>query len=135
MLRYNLVKNFRPIDLHNKKSQTLIIHCADPRFQAAYRQVIDGLGRYYDLYVSAGASKAVVEDPSAMANIKLLEGLHHFEEIHILDHIDCGAFGPVDNEKTAHQAMLGRAAETIRKELPQLKVLPHLLGEDSEIEI
>lgn len=121
------------VDLHKKKSAVLIILCSDPRFQNAYRKATDGLGKYYDLLVLPGASLAVVDDPNLIKNIKLLQDLHHFETVHILDHIDCGAFGPVDDEIQAHSKMLAGAAAKIRKALPEMIVSPHLLGEKGEL--
>jgi len=120
--------NYQPIDMHKKKSDALVIHCADPRFQAAYRSVIDELGTYYDLLVVPGASKAVVNDPSTIEYVKMLHDLHNFETVHILDHTECGAFGPIDNEVETHKAMLDTAASAITAELPELKIVPHLLS-------
>lgn len=123
------------VDLHKKKSEILVIHCADPRFQHAYRHVINQLEKYHDLLVAPGASKAVIDDPSLMKNIKLLNDLHHFESVHIMDHIECGAFGEIEDEIKSHAQMLSRATKKIQSVLPHLDVIPHLLGENSEIAI
>jgi carbonic anhydrase len=126
---------YEPIDLQKKKSQALVIHCADPRFQEAYRNVIDKLGLYYDLMVVPGASKAIVEDEDMVSNIKMLHILHDFEEVHILDHVECGAFGPVEDEVEAHSSKLNQAAAAIKQHLPKLKVVPHLLTADHALEL
>jgi len=127
--------SYPPIDMHKKKSEALVIHCADPRFQPAYRHVIDSLNKYIDLLVSPGASKAVVDDKNKLEYIKLLYGLHQFDEVHVMDHVECGAFGPVDDETKAHGKMLEQATSKIKAALPELKVFPHLLGEKGEISL
>lgn len=125
--------SYMPVDLHKKKSDALVIHCADPRFQKAYRHVIDQLGKYHDLMVAPGASKAVVDDNKFIGNIKLLHSLHHFESVHIMDHIHCGAFGEIEDELKAHSDTLHRAADAISGALENIKVHIHLLGENSEL--
>ncbi len=126
---------YSPIDLRKKKSYVLVVQCADPRFQAAYRQIIDGIGEYYDLLSYAGASKSIVENQSVLDNIKLLHRLHDFETIHIMDHIECGAFGEIDDEIKTHGEMLQKAAERLEKEIPGIKVTCRLLGEEKELDL
>lgn len=126
---------YAPVEMKRKKSGALILQCADPRFQQAYRQIIDNLGLYYDLVERAGASKGIVENPTTIEEIKMLHNLHDFSEIHILDHVDCGAYGPLENELAAHSQYLKRATELIKKALPNIKVVPHLLGEEEEIRL
>ena|SRR3989344_610063 len=121
------------VDLDRKKSQILVVHCSDPRFQAAYRHVIDGLGSYYDLLVVPGASKAIVDKHSVVEKIKMLHELHHFETVHILDHTHCGAFGKIDNEFDVHQQMIRKAEEALADSLPDISVKGYLLDEKSEL--
>ncbi len=128
--------SYKPIDMHKKRSEILVIHCSDPRFQAAYRQLIDQLQNYYDLLVIPGASKPVVDSPSTIEYINTLFDLHHFKEVHIFDHIDCGAFGELDDEILTHSKYLAEAAKKISVSISELKkVVPHLVGEDKEIAI
>lgn len=127
--------SYTPVRMDAKKSKALIVHCADPRFQEAYRAMIDHIGKYHDLVVAPGASKAVAYDEKVIENIKLLHSLHNFEDVHILDHVDCGAFGPVDDERRAHSKMLNAAEKKIKAALPDLKVTYHLLGKDGEIKL
>jgi len=126
---------YNPVDLNKKKADSLVIHCADPRFQAAFRSVTGGLEIYYDLLAVPGASKAVVNNPSIIDYIKLLASFHHFETIHVLDHVECGAFGPVNDELSEHAKMLAEAAREINKVMPKLTVVPHLLGETHELTV
>jgi hypothetical protein len=126
---------YQPVDMHKKKSEALVVHCADPRFQEAYRKIIDHLGHYYDLVVFPGASKAVVEHQSVMDNIKLLYSLHHFETVHILDHVHCGAFGEIEDEIKAHTKMIKAAIIKIQSAIPGVMVTARLLNEEEAIEI
>lgn len=119
---------YKSIDMRAKQSQALVIHCADPRFQSAYRKVIDGLGDYYDLLVVPGASKGILDDPAMIKNIKLLETFHHFKKIYILDHIECGAFGPVADEVEAHHRTLTQTTDKIKQAMPKQKVYGYLLN-------
>lgn len=122
------------VDLHKKKSEALLVHCSDPRFQAAYRSVADELGAYYDLLVVPGASKAIVDAQSVVDKIKMLHGLHHFETIHIVDHTHCAAFGEIDDEKKAHRQMIESARKILAGGLPEVSVEGYLLDEDSELQ-
>ncbi|MBA3757562.1 hypothetical protein H0X09_01740 [Candidatus Saccharibacteria bacterium] len=126
---------YRPIDMHSKKSNKLVIHCADPRFQLAYRQIIDSWKSYYDLLVLPGAGKPVAEDVKVVESIKMLHGLHGFEEVHIMNHLDCGAFGKVDDEIAAHSKILEKAEKIITNQLPGVAIYKHLLGESREVEL
>ena len=121
------------VDLHKKKSDALVIHCADPRFQEAYRSVIGKHDIYFDLIVAPGASLAVVDDPRVIKNIELLHSLHKFDRVHIMDHIECGAFGKVKDELHEHSKMLTKAAAKINRAMPKMRVITHLLGEKSEL--
>jgi hypothetical protein len=126
---------YDPIDMHKKKSSTLVVHCSDPRFQDAYRKVTDSLGHYYDLLVFPGASKAIADHGMVVDNIKMLHGLHHFETIHIMDHVACGAFGEISDEIKAHSDYLEKAKTVLEKALSGITVSPHLLAEDGELNL
>lgn len=127
--------SYSQIDLHKKKSGVLVVHCSDPRFQKAYRKLIDDLGEYYDLLVMPGACKAIAENQLVVDNIVMLHGLHHFSSIHIFDHVECGAFGSVDNEVIAHKKMIAKAEKALNKVLPDVKVVGHLVGQKAEISL
>ena len=126
---------YQPINLRKKKSEVLVVHCSDPRFQTAYRKFIDNLGAYYDLLVIPGASKAVSENPSVMDKIVLLHGLHHFEAVHILDHVQCAAFGEIQDEVKAHLEMMAKATAALEEAIFGIKVNRHLLGDKAELKL
>jgi carbonic anhydrase len=127
--------NYSPVNLNQHKSEALVVHCCDPRFQEAYRQAAEQVSNFYDLMAVPGASKAIVDDPNVIKNIKMLHGLHDFSEVHIMDHVECGAFGKIDDEVDSHSKYIHLAIQTINKALPEVKVIPHLLGANAEIKL
>jgi carbonic anhydrase len=127
--------SYKPVNLNKHKSEALIVHCCDPRFVDAYRQAAGQLCEFYDLMAVPGASKAIVDDVNVIKNIQMLHGLHDFEEIHIMDHIECGAFGKIDDEVDSHSKYLHLAIQKLDKALPQVKVVPHLLGAKAELKL
>ena len=126
---------YDPIDMHKKKSDSLVVHCSDPRFQSAYRKIIDELADYHDLVVIPGASKAIADSKLVVDNIKMLHGLHNFETIHILDHVECGAFGKIADEVKDHSAYVKKAKQALKNAIPNIKINAHLLHADSAIEL
>jgi len=127
--------SYSPVNLKKHKSDALVVHCCDPRFQEAYKQSAEQVSEFYDLMAVPGASKAIVDDPSTIANIEMLYGLHHFTQVHIMDHIECGAFGKIDDEVESHSKYLHLASRKINKALPNVKVTPHLLGAKAELKL
>jgi carbonic anhydrase len=125
--------SYKPVNLDKHKSDTLIIHCCDPRFQEAYKQAAEQVSGFYDLMVVPGASKAVVDDPNVIKNIKMLHGLHNFESVRIMDHVQCGAFGKIDDEVADHSKYIRLAEDKIKTALPDLKIESHLLGARQEL--
>lgn len=123
------------IDMKRKKADALIVHCSDPRFQEAYRRHVDELGHYYDLLVFPGASKAIVSHQAVVDNIKLLHDFHNFDEIHIFNHVNCGAFGEVDDEIKTHLDSLKKAKETLNDVIPGKKIKVHLVDENAELKL
>jgi hypothetical protein len=127
--------SYSPVNLNKHKSDALVVHCCDPRFQEAYRQAAEQVSEFYDLMAVPGASKAIVDNPTIIGNIEMLHSLHDFSEVHIMDHIECGAFGKVDDEVESHSKYLHLAEKRINKALPNVKVVPHLLGVAHELKL
>jgi hypothetical protein len=127
--------SYNPVNLKKHKSDALVVHCCDPRFVEAYRQAAGQLCEFYDLMAVPGASKAIVDDANVIENIKMLHGLHDFTKIHIMDHVECGAFGKIDDEVNSHSKYLYLAEKKLQEALPKVKVVPHLLGAKAELEL
>lgn len=127
--------SYKPVNLKKHKSDALVVHCCDPRFQQAYLQAAHQVSEFYDLLAVPGASKAIVDNPTIIKNIKMLHGLHNFNEIHVMDHVDCGAFGKISDETEVHSKYLHLAGKKINKALPSINVVPHILGEKQELSV
>jgi len=126
---------YEPVDLEIKKADFLVVNCGDLRFPKAYREVIDNLGGYFDTITVPGASKGIVDYEEPLEYMDVYLGLHGYDTVHIMDHIECGKFGPVDDEQKAHSESIKAAREKIQKAFPQLSVIGHLLGKDGELAV
>jgi hypothetical protein len=125
--------SYNPVNLKQHKSEALVVHCCDPRFQEAYRHVANQKCDFYDVLAVPGASKAIVDDSKTIDSITMLHGLHDFKAVYIMDHIECGAFGKIDDEVEAHSKYIHLAESKIKKALPDILVSSHLLGAKQEI--
>jgi carbonic anhydrase len=106
---------------HNAKA--LVIACIDYRFQTQIRKfLVDrGLEDNYDLVCTAGSIKSV--DDHLLKQIKISSDLHHIEEIILINHQDCGAYGlkeTGDEEKEIHKTDLLKAKEIISQSFPSI---------------
>ena len=120
------------------KVENLTISCIDFRFRAGISNWIDEeLEGQSDLVSLAGASKAVLDEtsqPEVLKQIGLASKLHDIGTVHIVDHIDCGAYGGSgefngdrDAEFGMHQDQLGKAARVILNHFPGIKVETHII--------
>lgn len=124
------------VERDDQPSGALVFHCSDPDFRPAFAKIIKdlGLGKY-DLYVRPAPSRALVEDPNAIKDIKTLHGLHNFGRIILLDHINCGGFGipNEDEEIRSHFDYFRQGRKAVKQELPGVQFEPHLIGWEREI--
>lgn len=110
----------------------LVVHCIDFRFR---RQIADWiaseLNDQADLVAIAGVSKAILDEasrPVVLNQLAIAQRLHGMTTVHLLDHIDCGAYGGSKEhedkaaEVAMHKEKLEQAAEVVRQELPELTV-------------
>ncbi len=118
----------------------LVISCIDFRFREKEAKWInDALRGEADLVSIAGASKSIVEEDSQkiiLHQIEIAKTLHGIREIHIIDHIDCGAYGgsqlhkKKDDEVELHSNELKKATDIIRSQFPDLHIHTYLLDFD-----
>ncbi len=117
------------------KCKALVISCIDFRFQSKVREyALDkGLEDNYDLIAVAGAIKSIEEDDFLMEQIDISYRLHGIEEIHILSHEDCGAYGGSDSfssqedEYNTYTSDQNKAEQIILSKYPNLKVFKEIL--------
>jgi len=114
----------------------LVVSCIDYRFRDKIaRWIRTNLKNQADLVSVGGASKAFNDTASVaylMSHLALARDLHGVTTIHLIDHIDCGAYGGSKQhanetaEKKFHRTELDRAAKAIKKKFPKLKVKKYI---------
>jgi signal transduction histidine kinase len=120
----------------------------DFRFHSAIRDYLISIGLrdQYDLVSLAGATKGLVDqDPETEAaflkQIKLSRELHSIQEVFLIHHTDCGAYGGKKafvsdrEEHEKHDSHLRKATSIISLKFPGLVVHRVLarLHDDGEI--
>ena len=119
----------------------LTISCIDFRFRAGIAQWIKHqFNDQSDLVVLAGASKATLDEdtqPAIMKQIDLASQLHSIKTVHIVDHVDCGAYGGSakfngnkEAEVSMHNEELEKAKQAILSKFPSLSVETHIIDFD-----
>ena len=117
--------------LHHWK--VLALSCIDGRF---VKRTIDWVSSktdgVFDFRTEFGLSKAIIDSlPDRERLFELISvsiRLHNIEEIWLIDHVDCGAYGGskmfADNiaEAEFHNGQLEKAAKVIEEKFPELKV-------------
>lgn len=116
----------------------LVISCMDFRFrERVARWIAENLNNQADLVGAAGASKAILDPVSReflMNMIKIGRDLHGVKTVHVIDHIDCGAYGGSKQhadepaETDFHAAQLKEAAKLVAEKFPSLVVNTYLMG-------
>lgn len=114
----------------------LVVSCVDFRFRPLVAKWIDEqLNGKADLISLAGASKAVADDDTRATALKqfgICDRLHGVKTIHIVDHIDCGAYGGSSHydstsaELADHQQKLAQAIQAIKTECPNAEIKTYL---------
>ncbi len=117
--------------------RAIVVHCMDFRFAKGLAQyVVDqGLAGDADVVGWAGAGKAFLDDASkdfALLQVELSHKLHGISEVHVINHIDCGAYGgsktlgAYDQEHTFQVQELVKVKAVVAERFPQLTFVAHL---------
>lgn len=113
-------------------TNNLVISCMDYRFRertAAW--ITENVSGGADLVSVAGAAKAITDNVSREYIFSLIDigiRLHGVKTVHILNHIDCGAYGGSGQhenegaEKEFHRKECEQARELLLKKFPDLEV-------------
>lgn len=121
-------------------AKAMVLRCMDYRFVTTLREHLIHLGLkdQYDLVCVAGSAKNMVDpfdpkDPEfVMRQIDVAKRLHHIQEVIIINHLDCGAYGKIfsskDEEVKRHEGDLAKAKRLIHDRFPDLKVRMVLAG-------
>ncbi len=125
------------MDTQSHGVKDLVISCIDYRFRPRVAEWIAGqFNSQADLVAVAGAAKSLIDMPSReyiLNQIDIGIRLHGVGRVHIIDHIDCGAYGgskmheSEDAEIAFHSGQCATAADVIREKFPQLTVLSYAL--------
>ena len=130
-------------------AKALVLHCIDYRFvhETVHFMKAQGLIDQYDDVGAAGAAKNLVDpmnpnDPDfILRQIEIAKKLHDIQEVVIVNHRDCGAYGKgtfvnEQEEMERHTKDLKQAAAMITERVPGITVRTYLarLKDDHRIE-
>ena len=128
------MKNLR----HQNEVQHFVLSCIDFRFRPLVADWIDTeLQGEADSVAVPGAAKALLEPSSnamILEYIAIAVRLHNVAHVHILSHIDCGAYGGSrrfkhqDDEIAFHQEQLQKAKSLVKSHFPHIECSVHILG-------
>ncbi len=117
----------------------LVITCSDFRFKRAERSFADiaAPGDDYDLIARPGAIRLLVAPRSDAARdslndeIALLQRLHGFTRVLMVNHLSCRAYDDIaspENERAVHAEHLRTAAASILRDHPGVAPEPYLIA-------
>lgn len=120
-------------------AKALLLHCIDYRFvhETVHFMKAQGLIDQYDDVGAAGAAKNLVDPYDAsdvefiLRQIAIAKKLHDIQEVVIVNHRDCGAYGKgtfanEEEETKRHTFDLGKAQQMIENRIDGLKVRTYL---------
>ncbi len=120
------------------EADAAVLACFDFRFHPALRAYIDFLGKV-DLIVAAGGVKQLVAPEHESDREFILDEflkskkLHETKKFIPIGHIQCGAYGGVNEEKF-YIDELGKSPDIIRKAIPDAKIVKAYIGWDGVYE-
>lgn len=126
-----------------KESEAVVVWCMDARFRQAtktYLRAVLGLD-HYGLVSIPGGARGIVEagdKSTAMDCIDSSVTYHGARQVHLINHMDCGAYGGSKafcggkEELTRMTGDLDAAARFILGKYPRLKVHTHLQRAEGE---
>lgn len=124
-------------DEEAEPARKIVVHCADPRFQAAFSGRIESLGlENYHRFAFAGASLALRET-SVLRWVAAPINDGGIEEVNLIDHTDCAVAGGLSahhnyerDEAADHARALSAASYKIQVLSPHQppRVAEHLVG-------
>src|SRR3989338_1169898 len=110
-------------DDHDKHScQAIVVSCMDFRLRKHLREwtlkMLDQEG--FDRLALAGGVKNL---PFVLDQVELSLKLHHIDEVYLINHEDCGAYG-AEGTFAKHKNDLTFAKKIIKQKFPKLKIVP-----------
>lgn len=112
------------------KCRAIVVSCIDYRLRKHILKwtsaTLDDGG--YDRVALAGGVKNL---PFVLEQIALSVKLHHIDEVYLINHEDCGAYGE-EGTFAKHKKDLLFAKKIIRQKLPKLEIFLYYLKLDGE---
>ncbi len=100
--------------------KAFVVMCMDFRFQKTFDQWLqENLGQ--GNYDRVGYAGGVKDWGKVFSQIEISKRLHQIEEVVLINHEDCGAYGPAGTPER-HDHDLKEAREKVLKAFPDLKV-------------
>jgi carbonic anhydrase len=127
----------RRFGVERGQSETLVIHCSDPRFQTAFRRFITeilGIRNYAPIAIGGGVHALGVPNTmpenykSLWAQIEFFIAEGQFRQVIIINHEDCRWYRKMEQYETKTQPQakgildLQTAASIIRNGFPEVTV-------------
>lgn len=118
--------------MDNHTAQAIIITCIDFRFQEAINQWISKnfAPKTFDRVSLAGGVKNL---ETIMGQIDIAVRLHHIKKVVLINHEDCGAYGP-EGTVDHHVRDLKQVKKQILEQFPNLRVETYYLHLDDTFE-
>jgi carbonic anhydrase len=132
------------------KAKAIVLGCIDYRFVDTMITYIESgiLAEKYDLTTCAGASlgynqtKYPAWSQTIKDQIRLAIELHHIKEVHVFDHMDCGAYALFypdlennsEEEKILHIKNIKKIIKSLQHIFPELKYKGYLILYDGKIQ-
>ena len=131
------------------KAKAMLVTCMDFRFinDEINHMQDKGYDVNFDAFVLAGVSIGINQTKypewakTLFNHIEISKNLHHIKKVILFDHLDCGAyktfcpeFKSEEEERLLHIKELKIAAETVKKQFPDLKVVCKIMNTKREVE-
>jgi len=131
--------------LTSHESKAFLISCMDFRLIDDMVRAMDSMGynNNYDQFILAGSSLGLTQTKfehwgkSAIDHMEIGKQLHHFREIIIIDHMDCGAYKKFypeisckDDELKLHHENFHKAYQKLAAKFPNLTFRAFLMEID-----
>jgi carbonic anhydrase len=116
---------------HTHTCQAVIIHCMDFRLtEFVNNWAANTIPGGFDRVAIAGGAKNL---PFVLDQVTLSSNLHGIREVYLINHEDCGAYGPTQTF-AKHKNDLLTAKKVIQAKLPHLTVITLYLKMDGTYE-
>ena len=116
----------------NPRTEAIVVHCIDFRFQEYLDAWIDtNFG--YGLYNRVSLAGGILDFETVLKQVKISLDLHSIKKAVLINHEDCGAYGKA-GDYARHKSDLQEAKQKLEALFPHLKVETYYLRIGGEFE-